>query len=119
MADVEHDTGAPAPTSMGHVMYALHALAPFTLWSLAVVAVILGAINRDSVRGTWVESHYAFLLSTFWKGIILVVVLTVIFFISIVGIFFLWLLWFALTVWYLYRVIRGWLRLNDGQPAPQ
>ena len=26
--------------------------------------------------------------------------------------------WFVLTVWYLYRVIRGWLRLNDGKAAP-
>ena len=40
------------------------------------------------------------------------------FFVSIVGILLLWLPWGALTIWYLYRVIRGWLRLNDRRPAP-
>ena len=38
--------------------------------------------------------------------------------ITIVGFFLLFIPWFILTVWYLYRVIRGWLRLNEGKPAP-
>ena len=41
-----------------------------------------------------------------------------IFFLSIVGILFIGLLWFVLTVWYLWRVIKGWMRLADGNPAP-
>ena len=118
MAEIEHDTGKQAPTRTAHLLYLLHALSPFTLWSLSLVAVIIGAINRDAVRGSWVETHYAWLLSTFIRGIVLFVALTVVFFISIIGILFIWLLWFALTVWYLYRVIRGWMRLNDGKPAP-
>ena len=118
MADIEHGSGQSAPTRTAHILYLMHALSPFTLWSLSVVAVIVGAVNRDSVRGTWVETHYAWLLSTFIRGIVLVVVLTTLFFISIIGILFIWILWFALTAWYLYRVIRGWLRLNDGKPAP-
>jgi len=119
MTDIDGGTGRPAPTRTAHVLYILHALAPFTWWTLAAVAVLIGYINRDSVRGTWVESHYSWLASTFWRGIILIIVLTVIFVLSVLGIFLLWLLWFVLTVWYLYRVIKGWMRLNDGQPAPQ
>ena len=107
-----------APTTVAHLLYVLHVLAPFTMWTLALVAVIFGYVNRDSVAGTWVESHYEWLSSTFWKGIGLVIVLTVIFFASIIGILFIGLLWFGLTVWYLYRVIKGWMRLFDGNPAP-
>jgi uncharacterized membrane protein len=107
-----------APTTVAHGLYILHVLAPFTLWTLALIAVIFGAINRSSVQGTWVESHYQWLSSTFWRGIGLVIVLTVIFFLSIIGILFIWLLWFGLTVWYLWRVIKGWMRLFDGKPAP-
>ena len=107
-----------APTTVAQGLYILHALAPFTLWTLALVAVILGHVNRNSVRGTWVESHYQWLASTFWKGIFLVVGLTVILVLSLIGILFIWLLWFVLTVWYLYRVIKGWMRLADGKPAP-
>ena len=35
-----------------HVMYGLHALAPFTMWTLAIVAMIIGLVKRDDVRGT-------------------------------------------------------------------
>lgn len=117
MADIEHGSGK-APTTVAHVMYVLHVLAPFTLWTLALLAVIIGAINRDGVRGTWVEGHYQWLSSTFWRGIGLVIILTAIFILSLIGILFIGVLWFVLTVWYLWRVIKGWMRLFDGNPAP-
>lgn len=118
MTEIEHDTGARAPTSTVHILYLMHAISPFTLWTLSLLAVIIGAFTRDSVRGTWVESHYSWLLRTFLWGILWAVIVTVIFFVTIVGIFLIWIPWGILTIWYLYRVIRGWLRLNDGKPAP-
>ena len=108
----------PVKTTNAQILYILHALAPFTLWTLALVAVIIGAIGRDNVRGTWVETHYSWLARTFVWGIVWVVVLTVVFVVTVVGIFLVWIPWGILTIWYLYRVIRGWLRLNDGLPAP-
>ena len=118
MTEIEHDTGRPAPTRVAHIMYLLHAISPFTLWTLSLVAVIVGAINRDAVRGTWVESHYSWLLRTFMWGLVWLVLVTVVFIVTIVGILLLWIPWIVLTVWYLYRVVRGWLLLNDGRPAP-
>ena len=97
----------------------MHAISPFTLWTLSLVAVILGAVNRDSVRGTWVETHYSWLLRTFAWGIFWLVVVTIVFTVTVIGIFLLWLPWGILTIWYLYRVIRGWMRLNDNRPAPE
>jgi len=108
----------PVKTTNAQILYILHALAPFTLWTLALVAVIIGAIGRDNVRGTWVETHYSWLARTFVWGIVWVVVLTVVFVVTVIGIFLVWIPWGILTIWYLYRVIRGWLRLNDGLPAP-
>ena len=119
MADLEHETGRPVSTTNAQILYVMHAIAPFTYWTLAVVAVIIGAIGRDSVRGTFVESHYEYLARTFWWGILWLVIFTVIFAITVVGIFLLFIPWGILTIWYLYRVIRGWLRLNDGRPAPE
>lgn len=118
MAQIEHDTGRAAPTRVAHIMYILHAISPFTLWTLSLVAVIVGAINRDAVRGTWVETHYSWLLRTFMWGMVWLVIMTVVFVVTIVGILLLFIPWTVLTVWYLYRVIRGWLLLNDGRPAP-
>src|SRR5947209_17139445 len=118
MTDIEHDGAHRTPTTVAHLMYLMHALSPFTMWTLSLVAIIVGALSRDSVRGTWVETHYQYMLSTCLKGIGWAIILTIVFFLSIVGIFLLVPLWFVLTVWFLYRVIRGWIRLNDGQPAP-
>ena len=101
------------------ILYILHAIAPFTLWTLALVAVILGAFLDGPARGTFMESHYAWLRRTFFYGLGWLVLGTIVFVLSVVGIFLLWALWGGLTIWYLYRVIRGWLRLNDHQPAPE
>jgi uncharacterized membrane protein len=113
------DAGDPGPpTGTTHLLYLMHALAPFTLWTLSLLAVIVGAFTRDRVRGTWVETHYSWLLRTFLWGLVWLVLLTVAFTITLVGIFLLFIPWGILTIWYLYRVIRGWLRLNDRLPAP-
>ena len=104
-----------------HVLYLLHGLAPFTMWLLAIVAVIVGMATRDTARGTWLDSHYSWLQRTFWWGLMWVAiswVITGVLLITIVGILLIWVPWTILFVWYLYRVIRGWLLLNDGKPAP-
>ena len=99
-----------------HILYLLHGLAPFTAWLLAVVAVIIGMAKRPDVDGTYLESHISWLSRTFWWGLLWIAisgVLTFILVITIVGILIWWLPWTILFLWYLYRVIRGWLRLND------
>jgi uncharacterized membrane protein len=45
-------------------------------------------------------------------------VITGVLFLTIIGIILAWIPWTILFIWYLYRVIRGWLLLNDGKPAP-
>jgi uncharacterized membrane protein len=101
-----------------HVMYALHALAPFTFWTLAVVAMIVGLVKRADVTGTWLESHYNYMSRTFWWGILWAVLAWSAFWILGIitlgiGMAVLWVLPLAVLVWYLYRVIKGWLRLNE------
>ena len=101
-----------------HIMYALHALAPFTMWTLAIVAMIIGLVKRDDVRGTWLDSHYEYMSRTFWWGILWAVLAWGAFWVFGIltlgiGMTVLWILPLIVLVWYLYRVIKGWLRLND------
>jgi uncharacterized membrane protein len=119
MTEIEATSGRPVSTTNAQIVYFMHVLAPFTLWTLALLAVIVGAFARDSARGTYVESHYTWLSRTFFYGLGWLIIGTIVFVLSIVGIFLLWALWGLLTIWYLYRVIRGWLRLNDHRPAPE
>jgi uncharacterized membrane protein len=100
-----------------HILYLLHALAPFTLWLLAAIAVVIGMAKRADVSGTYLESHISWLSRTFWWGIAVGCLATLILVLTVVGILVWWLPWTILFLWYLYRVIRGWLRLNDRQPV--
>jgi uncharacterized membrane protein len=115
------DGMARPPATNTQVLYILHGLAPFTAWLLAVVAIIVAMFTRDAVRGTYLDSHYSWLARTFWWGLlwgIIAGIVSAILFVTIVGIILVWIPWTILFVWYLYRVIRGWLLLNDGKPAP-
>jgi len=103
-----------------HILYLLHALAPFTLWLFAAIAVIVGMVKRPDVAGTYLESHVSWLSRTFFWGLLwigIAAVLTFILVITVIGILIWWLPWTVLFLWYLYRVIKGWLRLNDRQPV--
>jgi uncharacterized membrane protein len=121
MSEIEHDTGRTPDTQVAHFLYLMHGLAPFTAWLLAIGAIIVGIVTRDKVRGTWVETHYSWLSRTFWWGLLWIAIASVITFIlaaTIIGLVIVWLPFTILFFWYLYRVIRGWLLLNDGKPAP-
>ena len=105
---------------LAHVLYILHALAPFTAWLLAVIAIILGMAKRDDVRGTYLDSHFSWLSRTFWWGLLWIVIcslVTALMFFTLLLIPLMWLPFTLLFIWYLYRVIKGWLRLNDGRPV--
>ena len=117
--DVVHARDLSHEKRILHILYLLHGFAPFTAWLLAVIAVIIGAVKRPDVRGTFLETHISWLSRTFWWGLVWIVIaaiITAILFITIVGILIWWLPWTILFLWYLYRVIRGWMRLSGDQP---
>ena len=104
-----------------HILYLLHGLAPFTAWTLAVIAIFVGMVKRDDYRNTWLDSHISWLSRTFWWGLLWIGVASLLTFLLVVTILlsiFYWLPFTVLFFWYLYRVIRGWLLLNDRKPAP-
>ena len=91
------------------VVYALQA-ASFFVGITAIVAIIINYVKIDDVKGTWLESHFRWQMRTFWFGLLWGVI-GAITFILIIG-------WFILAVdaiWVIYRITKGWLRLNDGK----
>ena len=110
---------AEGDRNLTQVLYVLHALAPFTAWLLAAIAIVLAMAKRDDVRGTFLDSHFSWLSRTFWWGLLWIVIcaaLTGLMYLTLILIPIAWLPYTALFIWYLYRVIKGWLRLNDGRP---
>jgi uncharacterized membrane protein len=92
------------------VVYALQA-AGFLVGITWIVAVVIDYVKRDEAKGTWLESHFSWQIRTFWWGL-LWGALGVITFVILIG----WLILIADTVWIIYRIVKGWLYLNDNKP---
>ena len=91
------------------IVYALQA-ASFLLGITFIIAVIINYVKKSDVRGTWIESHFRWQIRTFWFAILWSIIgLFSIFF--VIGYF----LFIANSIWIIYRIVKGWLRLNDGK----
>jgi uncharacterized membrane protein len=116
-----------------HWMYALHAasaligmltsafIATAFLFGIpSIIAVIMNYLRRDDARGTWLESHFSWQLRTFWFALFWVVVIFLLslpLFLVLVGFLTFPVGIIIVGIWVIYRVVRGWLRLKDGQPV--
>ena len=109
--------------TIGHISYALHAIVavgavlpsfqPSIL--LLVVAFILDMMKKGDAQGTWQESHFNWRIrSVVWAGILYVVTIPLWVLLLVPG----WIAWVAISIWFLYRVVRGWLALSDRRPMP-
>lgn len=130
-------TTVEAPDSLVrtvHIIYALHALGlvlgafgaasvigSFLFGWPSIIAVIISYVKRGEARGTWLESHFSWAISTFWFALVwavLVALVSIPLAIILVGIATWVAGMFVLGVWAIYRIARGWLRLKDHQPMP-
>ena len=117
-----------------HLVYGLHALglalgafgAASVLGSFlfgwpSIIAVVINYIKRDEVQGTWLEGHFRWQIRTVWFALawaVLVAAVSIPLTLILVG-FATWAMgMFALGVWAIYRIARGWLRLNDRLGMP-
>ena len=117
-----------------HIVYALHALGlvlgafgaatvigSFLFGWPSIIAVIVSYIYRGDAAGTWLESHFAWAIRTFWVALAIAAVvglLSLPLMLVLVG-FATWFVGMSLLgVWAIYRVARGWLRLNNREPMP-
>jgi uncharacterized membrane protein len=112
------------------VIYALHAFslltgilgtatvvgAFLTGWP-SIIAVIMNYVKRGEARGTWLESHFRWQIRTFWFGLLWILLCG--FFVVAtlgIGILIAWIPIVFVSVWFIYRIVRGWLALNDSRP---
>jgi uncharacterized membrane protein len=113
-----------------NIIYALHALsvimgligsafvitAFLTGWP-SIIAIIINYTKRNAVRDTYLNSHFNWQIRTFWFAF-LWMILAVILFITVLGIALSYIITVSAGIWISYRIIRGWLALNEGRPMP-
>jgi uncharacterized membrane protein len=82
----------------------------------SIIAVILNYVKRGDARGTWLESHFRWQIRTFWFGL-LWMSLCLVFVVGTfgLGIIIAWLPMVLIGIWFIYRIVRGWIALNDGR----
>ena len=93
------------------VVYILQALSFFLGGVTGLVGVIVNYVKLDDVRGSWVESHFRWQIRTFWIGVLWTVI-GIITTPLIIG----WFILLGISIWVIYRIVKGWLRLRDNQP---
>ncbi len=99
-------------TNLTQVVYVLYALS-YVAGITALIGIIINYIKKEDVAGTWLESHFRWQIRTFWFGLLWAVIgaITAVFMVGFV-------ILLANFVWIIYRIVKGWLNLNDGKPMP-
>ena len=134
MADYQtvptQDASRQPPVGAAMVVYLLFAIAALVglighgmlvgaplLTLVGIIAVIVAYVTRGDARGTWTESHFTWLIRTFWWSL-LWNCLGWIVAVTLIGLPLAIAIWVATTIWVIYRVIRGYLLFKDSQAIP-
>jgi uncharacterized membrane protein len=119
----------PSLVTTLHVTYALHALGlaigafgastvigSFIFGWPSIIAVIINYVRRNDARGTWLESHFAWQIGTFWMAVglsLLIAAVSAVLVLVLIG-FVTWPVgFFILGIWAIYRIAKGWMALRD------
>jgi uncharacterized membrane protein len=110
--DAPLETKSPGDRTVMNVLYGMHTVAPFTLWTLSIVALVIHYVKRSDEHDPLYLAHHNYMIATVWWTVLWLALASP-----------LWLLLFVpglvaytiIGLWYLYRCLRGWLRFNDGR----
>jgi uncharacterized membrane protein len=120
---LEHDRQQSSLKMVGHVSYLLHlivavgAVMPGAQASVAllIVAFVIDLVKKDAAIGSWQESHFSWRIrSVLWAAGLYLVTAPLWLLLLVPG----WIAWGIISIWFLYRIVRGWMNLNANQPMP-
>ena len=97
-----------------HLIVAVAAVLPAAQPSVALllIALVIDLVKRSDANGTWQASHFSWRIRTVvWAGVLYIVTapLWLLFFFP--G----WIAWGLISIWFLYRIVRGMLAMSKNQ----
>ena len=97
-----------------HLVVAVAAVLPAAQPSvgLLLIALVIDLVKRSDAHGTWQASHFSWRIRTvLWAGVLYIVTapLWLLFFFP--G----WIAWGLVSIWFLYRIVRGMLAMSKNQ----
>ena len=98
-----------------HLVVAVGAVIPGGQWgtALLVVALVIDLVKKSDAEGTWLASHFSYRIrSVLWAGILYIVTFPLWLLFVIPG----WIAWGIISIWFLYRIVKGMVRMNQQRP---
>ena len=120
---IELDPRQRSLRNIGHISYLLHtivavgAVLPGVQGSvlLLIAAFALDMFKRDDAVGSWQETHFRWRIrSVLWAGALYLITAPLWLLLLVPG----WIAWALISIWFLYRIIRGWINLTTQTPMP-
>jgi uncharacterized membrane protein len=97
-----------------HLIVAIAALVPGGQFgtTLLLVALILDLVKRDDAQGTWHASHFRWRIrSVLFAGGFYLVTFPLFLLFYVPGA----IAWAIISLWFLYRIVTGFIAMNKGQ----
>ena len=98
-----------------HLVVAVGAVIPGGQWgpALLVVALVIDLVKKSDAEGTWLASHFSYRIrSVLWAGVLYVVTFPLWLLFVVPG----WIAWGIISIWFLYRIVKGMVRMNQQRP---
>lgn len=98
-----------------HLIVAVGALIPGGQMGplLLLVALVIDLVKRSDAEGTWHASHFRWRIRTVIIAGLLYAVTAPLWLLFILpG----WIAWLFISIWFLYRIVTGMVRMNKGLP---
>ena len=98
-----------------HLIVAVGALIPGGQFGplLLIIALVIDLVKRGDAEVTWHASHFRWRIRTVIIAALLYLVTAPLWLLLFLpG----WLAWLAISIWFLYRIVSGMVRLNKGLP---
>ena len=100
-----------------HLIVAVTAVVPSMQASVAllIVALVIDLVKRSAAQGTWPESHFSWRIrSVIWSGVLYVITAPLWLLFLVPGM----IAWGLISLWFLYRIVRGMLAMSRAEPLP-
>jgi uncharacterized membrane protein len=101
-----------------HLIVAVAAVVPGANVGVAllVIALVIDLVKKGDAAGTWQESHFSWRIRTvIWAGILYVVTFPLFLLLWVPGA----IAWAIISIWFLYRIVRGMVAMNNSQAVGQ
>jgi uncharacterized membrane protein len=101
-----------------HLIVAVAAVVPGANVGVAllVIALVIDLVKKGDATGTWQESHFSWRIRTvIWAAILYAVTSPLWLLLIAPG----WIAWGIISIWFLYRIVRGMVAMNNSQAVGQ